>query len=252
MKSILQLFNKLILNLSVPFFFRVRISIIEPLKTSQSLHLLRWERYAPGPVRAITVAKAKAKGEPKARGRKRKNTEDPEEVIDDPTVHDGVYASKSTSGVAVPPEPPSEIPDLSTAAPEESEVDTTPFPTRATFAGRNRKGSVQHELDFDARRTKFYEWVPSSFWKDHFERAFWAKCVESENMEVAIKSFLIDLGFDPSKIKPRTAAAKDPKAKASSKAKAKSKATAEKPKSQGRGRARGRGRGRGNSAVCRE
>ena len=230
----------------------MRISIIEPLKTSQSLHLLRWERYAPGPVRAITVAKAKAKGEPKARGRKRKNTEDPEEVIDDPTVHDGVYASKSTSGVAVPPEPPSEIPDLSTAAPEESEVDTTPFPTRATFAGRNRKGSVQHELDFDARRTKFYEWVPSSFWKDHFERAFWAKCVESENMEVAIKSFLIDLGFDPSKIKPRTAAAKDPKAKASSKAKAKSKATAEKPKSQGRGRARGRGRGRGSSAVCRE
>lgn len=250
MKSILQLFKQVNFESKCSFFFRVRISIIKPLKTSQSLHLLRWERYAPGPVRVITVAKAKAKGEPKARGRKRKNTEDPEEVIHDPTVHDGVYASKSTSGVAVPPEPPSEIPDLSTA-PEQSEVDTTPFPTRATFAGRNRKGSVQHELDFDARRTKFYEWVPSSFWKDHFERAFWAKCVESENMEVAIKSFLIDLGFDPSKIKPRTAA-KDPKAKASSKAKAKSKATTEKPKIQGRGRARGRGRGRGNSAVCRE
>lgn len=225
----------------------MRISIIKPLQNSQSLHLLRWERYAPGPVREITVAKAKVKAEPK-RGRKRKTPEVPEEEVDDPTVRDGVFSAKSTNGLAVPPEAPSEIPNLSNV-PEESEVDTTPIPTRATFAGRIRKGSVQHQLDFDARRTKFYEWVPSSFWKDHLEQEFWAKCVESENMEVAIKSFLIDLGFDPSKIKPRTAAAEVQKAKA--KANAKSKATAEKPKNPGRGRARGRGRGRGKSAVCR-
>ena len=229
------------------------ISNIKP-KNLPAIASVRWERFAPGRVRTITVNKAKAKAEPKARGRKRKS---PPDDICDPEVHDGVFDSKSTHGIAVPPEPPSEIEGLggsNQVLPAES--DATPIPTRATFAGRVRKGSVQHELDFDARRTKFYEWVPSSFWKDHFEREFWNKCVESENLEVAIKSFLMDIGFDPSKIQPRSVtAAKVPKSTAQPKVaagKAKAKATpADKPKSQGRGRARGRGRGRGNAAVCR-
>ena len=200
---------------------------------------LRWEKYAPGPVRTVVVAKAKAKPGAKAKGRGRKRKAESDDEGDGNV---NIFNGSAESGaVAVPPSLDETV---------TSEVDDLfPIPSRATFAGRVRAGSTKHQSIFDARRAKFYEVVPQSFWEDHFERSFWTKCAQADDdIETGTKQFLLEIGIDPDKKRPLPSLPVRPKPKASPKPKAKAKT--DKPHG-GRGRARGRGRGGRGGAQCR-
>ena len=161
---------------------------------------LRWEKFAPGPVRKVVVAAAKPKpaptppGEPKRRGRKRKNP--PQDQEQDQEQQDvQIFEGKSDAGVAMPALPGKEE-DVVFAIADPQQPAAVPIPTRSTFAGRPRTGSAQHQLDWDARRAKYYQCVPPSFWKDGFERTFWSMCTANTDMEVAMKKFLEEIGFE--------------------------------------------------------
>lgn len=187
------------------------------------------------------VAKAKVKGaKGRGRGRKRKADSEDEEPIPEVNIFNG---SAESGPVAVPP-------SLDDPMTGEGEVvgPFPPIPTKATFAGRVRAGSTRHQSLFDARKAKFYEVVPQSFWKDHFERSFWSKCSESDDdIESGTKNFLREIGIDPEKNRPLPSLPVRPKAKAS---KPKAQVKTDKPHG-GRGRARGRGRGGRGGAQCR-
>ncbi|CAK9059857.1 Uncharacterized protein SCF082_LOCUS31634 [Durusdinium trenchii] len=204
-----------------------------------------WHRFAPGPVRAVIVEKAKPKpapgpkGEPKRRGRKRKSEVEGESG--DARGAEEIFDGRSNVARISPPPPPG--PDESLFEVEES---AEPIPTRATFAGRSRPKAEQGQRDFDQRRQMYYSMVPSSFWKDHFERQYWVKCSQCPTIDDAIASFLDDIGVKPQPPSSRPAA-RAPKAQAKGKAAAKPKAKA----NPGRGRSRGRGRGCGRGLPVR-
>ena len=162
------------------------------------------------------VTKAKAKAAPgskgRGRGRKRKAESDDDE---EPNPEVSIFNGSAQSGsVAVPPP----VDEAMTTGEGEADGPFPSIPTKATFAGRVRAGSTKHQSLFDARKAKFYEVVPQSFWKDHFERSFWSKCSESDDdIESGTKNFLIEIGIDPDKKRPLPSLPVRPKAKASSK-----------------------------------
>ncbi len=177
------------------------------------------------------VAKAKAKPGPgaKARGRGRKRKAESDDEGDGNV---NIFNGSAESGaVAVPP-------SLDEAMTGEVDDLFPTIPSRATFAASIRAGSTKHQSIFDARRAKFYEVVPQSFWKDHFERSISSKCSEADDdIESGTKKFLLEIG---DKKRPLPSLPVRPKPKASCKPKAKTKT--DKPHG-GPGRARGRGHG---------
>ncbi len=215
---------------------------------------LRWERFAPGQVRAIAVAKAKAKAlpgtSPKKRGSKRKEPALPEEPqANGEAGMDGIFQGRQLEacGVALPPHP-SKDDHLPVNKSEafgghcDDGVVEIPFPERATFAGRARGGSLQHQKFFDERRQRFYQSTPPSFWKDNYERIFWNHCVEGGNdLDLGVSRFLDEIGIKaPAN---NQDSAKSPAVVPTPKAKAKGTAKPKATPRAGRGRARGRGRG---------
>ncbi|CAK9057168.1 unnamed protein product [Durusdinium trenchii] len=192
-----------------------------------------WEKYAPGPVRNVTVAPAPpapVPGEPKRRGRKRKADKQGMEGQSgaDAEVYEG-KAAVSGASVAVPAPPKEDLQDMiagrgSEGVMEEEKVPVMPaFPTRSTFAGRTRTGTQQYQEQWDSRRTAYYSSVPSTFWKDHFERQYWTLCSSLKDPEGAMKQFLEDIGFKPL---PRPPAALPNEPSASAKVQGKPKAKA--------------------------
>ena len=194
---------------------------------------LRWEKYAPGPVRHVDVQKDKvtkprndkvdkSKAAPKA-GRKRKVDAMADIPVGQQPGHQQVFnGSVGGGGVVVPvaTEPPTPSP--------------AQWPTRNTFAGRNKTGQV-----WDDRRSMFYNNVPCEYWKDSIERRYWQLCSSESSLKDAMTTLLGELSSpdctaQPSHRSTAKAAAKKPAAKV--------KAV---PKEPGKGRGRGRGRGRG-------
>ena len=232
---------------------------LDPISThtlsSLGVGQLRWERFAPGQVRTIVVAKAKAKAlpgaSPKKRGRKRKEPapEEPEAGGGEAGM-DEVFRGRQAKacGVALPPDPPKQDALLPLNKPEPEPFGdhggdgsvSLPFPTRATFAGRVREGSLTHQKFFDERRQRFYESTPHSFWKDNYERTFWNHCVQAGNdLDLGVSRFLDEIGIKAPAHNKDSTKSPAPAPKAKGKTAAKPKAT---PRA-GRGRARGRGRG---------
>ena len=140
--------------------------------------LCRWERFAPGPVRAVTVAPDKPckgpKAAPKKRGRKRKNED--EQQADGEGNNAALFQDQEgVAGVAVPAV--TEGPDIAAAAeavPEPAPVQdlTAKFPTRATFAGRAKTGTEDAQAMFDNRRTAFYQGTPEHSGRTRLNESF--------------------------------------------------------------------------------
>ena len=184
-------------------------------------------------MRNVTVAPAPpapVPGEPKRRGRKRKADKQGMEGQSgaDAEVYEG-KAAVSGASVAVPAPPKEDLQDMiagrgSEGVMEEEKVPVMPaFPTRSTFAGRTRTGTQQYQEQWDSRRTAYYSSVPSTFWKDHFERQYWTLCSSLKDPEGAMKQFLEDIGFKPL---PRPPAALPNEPSASAKVQGKPKAKA--------------------------
>ena len=206
----------------------------------------RWEKFAPGPVRSVTVSKGGDPGEPKRRGRPPKRKDDshhaePEVPEVKPLEGDQVFGPRSKKRSTVVPPPVEET--MSPVAPRTIDFgagDTQPWATRATFAGRKKPDNPEAAGVFEARRSKFYGSVPSHFWKDGLERLFWNKCVASDSMDVAMDEFLKDQGVVPSSSQETS---RKGRGRGGAKAKDNSKTKSKEP-----GRHRGRGRGRGKGA----
>ena len=180
---------------------------------------LRWERFAPGPVRQVVVAKAKPAPVP-GRGRGRPKKRDASEM-------DGVFEGDGVQTQVALPSVTVEERKSAVVVEEEPAEERPPIPTRATFAGRC------NGVDFQERRRAYYEQVPHSFWKDRFERVYWLKCSASETIDEAMGLFLEEIGVKRRSPLPSTRASR-PKAAAQPGKKAKAK-----PKTHGRGRGRG-------------
>ena len=207
---------------------------------------LRWEKYAPGPVRHVDVQKdkvtkprdkvAKAKAAPK--GRKRKVDAMADIPIGQQPGHQQVFnGSVGGGGVVVPVATAGPPNDPLFQGPTEAEPPTpspAQWPTRNTFAGRNKTGQV-----WDDRRSMFYNNVPCEFWKDSIERRYWQLCSSESSLRDAMTRLLGELSSPDCTAKPsHRSTAKAPAKKPSTKVKAI-------PKEPGKGRGRGRGRGRG-------
>lgn len=229
------------------------------------LTTLRWEKFAPGPVRLITVGPDKsapqvddkgqprpkgkpgrprkdpnAKAQPKAAGRKRKAQPQDEvftgERLESPMVAvPAAISGNGDNGDTLFQNHGAEPASQAVENPESS------WPTRSTFAGRNNNGDVWEE-----RRSAFYKSIPKTHWKDGEERKFWRLCVDS-SVDDAVKKFLADVAV-PSHT-PTPGSAVKPRVKA--KAKAKSAAKLRLPKETGRGRGRGRVKSKRGKAACR-
>ena len=186
----------------------------------------RWEKFAPGKVRAVHIEKQKntntvntdgdvVLAAPKKRGRPPKNTTKTDEAKDldarpkaKAKAKNGPCPRKlqeedgpSTKGsgravLAVPPADPGmvldspEPPSCSSEKPHEK-ADHDTWPTRSTFAGRPRgsDGSSSAEL-WDSRRSKYYTDVPCEFWKDGLERQYWKLCVDLDDPSKAVAAFM--------------------------------------------------------------
>lgn len=214
-------------------------------------------------MRAITIGRGNApavSGEPKRRGRPPKRKDDSEtgkpEVVKAKEDGEQIFGprSKKRSPVVPPstdmePVVPRDLGESFAEMAEESQhsmaemaeenptENPTP-PTRATFAGRKKPSNDEAAATYDARRSKFYESVPTDLWKDPLERVFWNKCSALGDLDMAVTQFLTEQGrgepSSSSRAKPQR------KVKAKAKAKAKSKLKMKEP-----GRNRGRGRGKG-------
>lgn len=204
----------------------------------------RWEKFAPGPVRVVTVGPDKTMKdqrtpqdppEPKRRGRKRKG---PEKKPDDVFTGDLVGGGGVTVPMVATDDDALFGADNSTGSiPNEALPPQNPqpaWPTRATFAGRKNTGAV-----WEQRRAAFYQSIPSSHWKDALERDFWNLCASESTLDDAVQKFLAKEVPSPSDAQPRC----EPKRSAKAKAKAKS-AAKKLLKEPGKGRGRGRGKGR--------
>ena len=207
----------------------------------------RWEKFAPGPIRAVTVAQSGDPSVPKRKGRppKRKgqngddgNHAEPSEVK--PLEGEQVFGPRSKKrGVTVPAV--EEV--MSPVAPRTIDFgspETTqhqPWPTRSTFAGRKKPDNKEAADVFEARRSKFYGSAPSHVWKEGRERSFWTKRVELDNLDSAMEKCLNEQGVQSS-----SCPAASPKGKGRGRGRGAAKAKA-KVKEPGRHRARGRGKG---------
>ena len=226
---------------------------------------MRWERFAPGPVQAVTILPSKKdhvskqprkKGRvprdpnlpPPKRGRPPKIRNPPETQQASGQGEQQIFAEKSSvASIAVPPQVAAEVPE----PPRPSAVATPaqpPPPGRATFAGRTESGSDEYQTTWKDRRALYYKYVPAEHWKDHLERQFWTLCSSCGNNEEGLNQFLEKIG---AKKQPEStdSAAAAPKARAKAKAKASSKKPA--AKIPGRGRGHGRGRAGKGKAACR-
>eukprot|EP00435_Cladocopium_sp_Y103_P022453 s2116_g5.t1 len=197
------------------------------LKTAELVEKDPWERFAPGPVQAVSVAPVKKdddddkpvkkRGRPpkdpnqpvKKRGRPRKNPPPIQEASG--SVECPFVEPSSVAAVAVPPPEPAE-PEVVAGGVESSDVQPD-LPTRATFAGRTKLGSEEFQKQWESRRLMFYTNVPKEMWKDHVEREFWSMCSTAGDNDVGLKQFLEKKGHTPA------ATAQAPKAKAKSKVK---------------------------------
>ena len=220
---------------------------------------IRWERFAPGPVQAVSVAPvkkdaddqpSKKRGRPpkdpnqpaKRRGRPPKNP--PGQIPEASGEGECHYVEQSSvAAVAVPPPEQADPVVAAGGVGHVADPEVLPdLPTRATFAGRTKLGSLEFQQQCDDRRMMFYKNVPKEMWKDHVEREFWSMCSTAGDNDVGLKKFLEKHGHSPA------AAAQVPK----SRAKAKAKSVVKKPSTKipGRGRGRGRGAPRNKNQPC--
>lgn len=174
---------------------------------------LRWEKYAPGPVRKVVVHEGRdPDGPAPKRGRppKRRPEEVDEKKNGDEKGPDGqgdlpdelpkavreedafVRRSKQRS-VVVPPE------DVPVVSPKDAPpLEPKPWPTRVTFAGRKMGKGEDESGPFQSRRMKFYSCIPSEWWKDGHERTFWKLCCENDgDLDKAISAFQSEKGITP-------------------------------------------------------
>ena len=179
---------------------------------------LRWERFAPGPVRAVSVIpekpgqarpKGKAKAKAKGKGVKRKAEDQSAEIFraDEPNTEPSVAVPAEDQGL---PEPGA----------NEAPVDPPafPLPERSNFAGRTKPNTPAGLKIFEERRDKFYASLPAHFWRDKLQREYWLLCNETpDDLDAAIAKFREKHPEDA--VNPRPAAARG-----------------------GRGRGRGRGK----------
>ena len=177
----------------------------------------RWEKFALGKIRAVTIGMDKPKpaakpkpvskpvdpaAVPKRRGRPpnsrpaaaaegaggdpvsgRKGRKRKEPAEEGPSM-EGVgrpvlVVPPETVGPAVEPDPV-------------QECEGTPkseWPTRSTFAGRP-KGQDQSAEIWDDRRNAFYSRVPQKYWKDALERDYWRLCVEHGDTTMGVDKFI--------------------------------------------------------------
>eukprot|EP00435_Cladocopium_sp_Y103_P059149 s248_g21.t1 len=205
-----------------------------------------WEKFAPGAIRTVTVAQGGDPDVPKKRGRPPKKN-DGEEVK---PKGDGeqVFGPRAKKRSAVVPPPVESVDDLGSPTPRNLEGDfangvepnATPWPTRATFAGRRKPDNPDAAAVYETRRAKFYEKTPPNLWKDGLERVYWNKCVSCESLDVAITEFLEGQGIvtqpsSSSQAAPSSKGRGRGRAAAKSKAKAKSKFMKEPGRNRGRG-----------------
>ena len=157
--------------------------------------------------------------------------------------------------VALPPQPEEmEELDVMDVVEDDGKIrplaDQPPPPTRTNFAGRTRTGSEAFQKDWDTRRQKYYECVPPSFWKDHFEREFWSFCTFKSDMDLAMKEFFDKIGFEPppppaakkssAKKQPEPKQRAEPKKRGRPPKQSVCKSSAKPKASSGKGRGRGR------------
>ncbi|CAE7309180.1 unnamed protein product, partial [Symbiodinium sp. CCMP2456] len=125
-----------------------------------------WERFAPGPVRTVTVKQAaKAAEAPKQAARKRKA--------------DDIFSGES-AGQGILAMPPDTVAEVPIAAEQPGPAEGPKWPERPTFAGRQKKGSETQQAKFDEMKAKFYGNVPEELWKDPCERRFWKAYTDAE------------------------------------------------------------------------
>ncbi|CAK9057392.1 Uncharacterized protein SCF082_LOCUS30949 [Durusdinium trenchii] len=172
-----------------------------------------WEKFAPGPVKKVTVMQGNhADAVPKKRGRPRKKPEPvvgekPEgEILNEPAKKaktsraaaikaqgegEIVFGPSSRKrGTVVPPAPADPCPIIGDGMGSNARDGMPPWPTRATFAGRKKPTDTESAKLFDSRREKFYQLAPSTLWRDGKERVYWKLCVEHESAEKGIEEFL--------------------------------------------------------------
>ncbi|CAK9049340.1 Uncharacterized protein SCF082_LOCUS27352 [Durusdinium trenchii] len=172
-----------------------------------------WEKFAPGPVKKVTVTQGNhADAVPKKRGRPRKKPEPvvgekPEgEILNEPAKKaktsraaaikaqgegEIVFGPSSRKrGTVVPPAPADPCPIIGDGMGSNARDGMPPWPTRATFAGRKKPTDTESAKLFDSRREKFYQLAPSTLWRDGKERVYWKLCVEHESAEKGIEEFL--------------------------------------------------------------
>ncbi|CAK8991031.1 unnamed protein product [Durusdinium trenchii] len=158
-----------------------------------------WEKFAPGPVRQVTITPGAAiGGEPKRRGRPPKRKDAEVEKVVPLGEGEQVFGPRSKKRSTVVPPTEEIVPkDLFGAAadlPADPPAPEMPWPTRATFAGRKKPTNEEAGAIFEARRSKFYEMVPSQYWRDGLERDYWNKCVQGGCVDLAVEEFLKDHG----------------------------------------------------------
>ena len=198
---------------------------------------LRWEKFAPGPVKKVTITHNHPDALPKPKGRPRKRPA--ESTIVKPK-GDGemVFGHRSKKrGPVVPPPEDGNADDVLGDAEPSPPVDVEPnpsassgvarpsWPTRATFAGRKKPTDKEAANLFDSRREKFYQLAPSTLWRDGKEREYWKLCVQFDSCDKGITEFLKKEGVcpDPTPLPPGHGRAA------------------------GRGKGKGKGRGRGSA-----
>eukprot|EP00438_Fugacium_kawagutii_P025253 Skav212855 [mRNA] locus=scaffold786:148986:152573:+ [translate_table: standard] len=191
-----------------------------------------WEKFAPGQVRAITIARGNppvGTGEPKRRGRPPKRTIAARVVP--PSSMESLVPQNLENAFAE-----TEVPN-ETSRDQPLPAEKPQWPGRSIFAGRKKPSSDDAGEAWEAKRSKFYESVPADLWKDALEREFWNHCITLGDLDMAASKFLTDHG--------RGEPSSSSRAKPQTRAKAKAKAKGKFMKEPGRNRGRGRGRGRG-------
>ena len=154
----------------------------------------KWEKFAPGPVRRVTVASAPLAdpAQPKKRGRPPKRKD---ETIA-PKEGEQIFGPMSKRRSQVVPPIDAVVPvDLFVAsgAPSGAPPEKVAWPTRATFAERKKPGGEEAAMVFETRRSKFYESVPSDLWRDGLE-SDWNECVKCGSEGEAVDTFLKNHG----------------------------------------------------------
>lgn len=175
---------------------------LQKLGSHKNSHNLRWEKFAPGPVRPVVLAANKNQSKPgdaPKKGRKRKTV---------PGDGEAVFANQSGGGQPVVPAPPQQD--------GEDILPPAQWPTRSTFAGR----ASGHQ--FAERRSKFYSTINQKYWKDHWERSFWKHCSNAgADLDAAARAFLAEVGGSPTDESHACVGRAKAKAKAKARAKAK-------------------------------